>query len=638
MCGVSLANEVLFAGDYTQYMAQISCDPFFARSVPWYNAYAKKGHAVTNVRIRTCFTEEEECVADALTYSEGDLTLHASTAVLQYLAVVDEIVPKDVKEAARVDDAMAMVMMTAGKLFRVITAPLFFVKDSKARVAKGIKTVQPILQFYETLLSKQDYVAGDRLSLADFLFAPEVDQLLIVAPALQTQVLDGRVAIAAYLERMRQVDGYTAGFEVAKAYFEALQVPEKLAGVTSAVLERGHFVDAVDEELMCPLCHGVVVAPLQCKEGHVFCKGCIEKTLLEKGVCPVDRSALQVADLSPVLAVQAMVNRKRVRCPCAAQHTDEEDGCDWVGKVSERQKHLNTECGYTSVPCPHDGCEVRVQRRAVEEHAASCEQRVEACEHCGEGVAVSQRAQHEQVCPLAVVECLFKEVGCTAPSMPRKDAAAHARAAAEEHAALALAAQREARKAATARDALALQQVGSLTEQVAVQTEVVRLEVLRRKALERDLTAADERLSRSLQTASKRAVAVEWKIEGMEEKIAAGAALCSRAEPLQQSASAKVCPVSLQVAFTATDMGVFLRHTGVPSRTKVHLDGSSVTLVGASAARNRVGEFRHCVALGSGCSGWATFVSLAELRSSYIAEDGSITLCAKLCAAAVFFL
>ena len=220
---------------------------------------------------------------------------------------------------------------------------------------------------------------------------------------------------------------------------------EKLAGVTSAVLERGHFAETVDEELMCPLCHGVVVAPLQCKEGHVFCKGCIEKTLLEKGVCPVDRSALQVADLSPVLAVEQTVNRKRVRCPCAAQHTDEEDGCDWVGKVSERQKHINDACVYTTVPCPHDGCEVRVQRRAVEEHAASCEQRAVPCEHCGEGGVVSQRAQHEQVCPQAVVECPFKEVGCTAPSMPRKDAAAHARAAAEEHAALALAAQEKAR-------------------------------------------------------------------------------------------------------------------------------------------------------------------------------------------------
>ena len=158
---------------------------------------------------------------------------------------------------------------------------------------------------------------------------------------------------------------------------------EKLAGVTSAVLERGHFVDAVDEELMCPLCHGVVVAPLQCKEGHVFCKGCIEKTLLEKGVCPVDRSALQVADLSPVLAVQAMVNRKRVRCPCAAQHTDEEDGCDWVGKVSERQKHIDDECVYTTVECPFKEVGCTAPRKDAAAHAgggARC-----ACAVCAEG-------------------------------------------------------------------------------------------------------------------------------------------------------------------------------------------------------------------------------------------------------------
>ena len=347
---------------------RISCDPFFARSarsVPWYNAYAKKGHAVTNVRLRMCFTEEEECVADALTYEEDGLTLHESTGILRYVSLGDPIVPSDAKEAARVDSAMATVLTKAGRLSSEITAPLFFAKDSKARVAKGIKTVQPILQFYETLLSKQDYVAGDTLSLADFLFAPEVDQLLIVAPALQTQVLDGRGAIAAYLERMRQVDGYTAGFEVAKAYFDALRVPQKLAakmsvklsGVTSGVLERAHFVDAVADELVCPICLRVVVSPLQCKEGHVFCKGCIEKALCTKGECPLDRSKLQVADLSPVRAVEITVSKKRVRCPHAAQGRDDALGCDWVGLGSQRQKHL--EVWYAPVPCPCDGCEVR---------------------------------------------------------------------------------------------------------------------------------------------------------------------------------------------------------------------------------------------------------------------------------------
>ena len=214
-------------------------------------------------------------------------------------------------------------------------------------------------------------------------------------------------------------------------------------------LECAHFVDAVDE-WMCPICLRVVVSPLQCKEGHVFCKGCIKTALREKKKCPVDRSALQVADLSRARAVEETVSRKRLRCPCAAQHTDEEDGCGWVGMVRERQTHIDTECGYTSVPCPHDGCEVRVQRRAVEEHAASCEQRVEACEHCGEGGVVSQRAQHEQVCPQVAVECPFKEVGCTAPSMLRKDVAAHEAEAGQKHATLALAAQKEGRERARA--------------------------------------------------------------------------------------------------------------------------------------------------------------------------------------------
>ena len=596
----------------------ISCDPFFARSVAWYNAYAKKGHAVTNVRLRTCFSDDPGCVADALTYSEGDLTLTETGVVLRYVANKDAIVPTDALRAARVDDAMATVLAKAGKLFSEIIAPLFFAKDSRTRVAKGIEAVEPILQFYETLLGKQGYVAGDRLSLADFVFAPEVDRFLIVAPALQAKVLDGRVSIAAYLERMRQVDGYTAGFEKAKAHFDALQVPEKLAG---NVLQPAHFVDAVDDEFVCSICLEIFVEPMQCKEGHIFCKACIEKTLKKKEECPMDRSKLQVADLGRALAVENMISRKRVRCPHASQHTDDEDGCAWVGKVSERQEHLDDECGHTLVPCPHDGCEVRVQRRVVSEHAASCEQRVEACERCGEEGAVSQRAQHEEecpmgtvvcpragceasgvrketaeheaVCPMMQVECAFEVCGCTVGTLLRKDVAAHERDALAVHA------------------ALALQESKSQAKETA---------------------NLKHELKRSAQAATG-PVSVRWRIENVEAKIASGGNFLSK-EILLRSETGPLTPLCFKVCIKfkkeTGDVGLnMLSYCDNP----MDLDGTSLTLCKADGKKGLEMTFSagDNVQPGEGL-GLPAFVTCAELRESHVAADGSITILATLVA------
>ena len=166
----------------------------------------------------------------------------------------------------------------------------------------------------------------------------------------------------------------------------------------SAVLECAHFVDAVDDDFVCPVCLEVFVEPMQCKEGHVFCKVCIEKTLQMKEECPMDRSKLQMADLGRVRALENMISRKRVRCPHASQHTDDADGCAWEGKVSERQKHLGDECEHTMAPCSHDRREVRVRRVAFQ-YAAACEQEAKRKKRAPAGIKKQQAryARYRQV-------------------------------------------------------------------------------------------------------------------------------------------------------------------------------------------------------------------------------------------------
>ena len=209
-----------------------------ARSVQWYNEYAKKNLDVKFVDLFSGEQKKPEFVAkfpagQVPAYEEGTFKLSESAAILSYLAEGDAIVPSDAKEAARVEQMLATHLAKARKLSIEIIMPLFFVEEDKeALIAKGIETVQPILKFYDDLLSKQAYLAGDKLSLADFLFAPEVDQFLILEPALKTNVIGNFKSIVSYLDRLRKVDGYNASFTVASDFFKAVSAAKAAEAAT----------------------------------------------------------------------------------------------------------------------------------------------------------------------------------------------------------------------------------------------------------------------------------------------------------------------------------------------------------------------------------------------------------------------
>ena len=129
-------------------------------------------------------------------------------------------------------------------------------------------------------------------------------------------------------------------------------------------------------------------------------------------------------------------------------------GCPWSGLVAQLSEHLEAEdgCLYVSQTCPHK-CGKLVRRNLLIEHLLSnlCVQEWEKCEHCSNifptveshsdatcpsyllscpnqcGVTVkrSQLPQHEKECPLAVVDCPFKEAGCSTSQMQRKESAHH---------------------------------------------------------------------------------------------------------------------------------------------------------------------------------------------------------------------
>ena len=55
---------------------------------------------------------------------------------------------------------------------------------------------------------------------------------------------------------------------------------------------------------------------------------------------------------------------------------------------------LDEECGFASVQCSHDGCEVTVNKQDVASHEQSCEFRLVTCEECDEAFKEKDYDRH----------------------------------------------------------------------------------------------------------------------------------------------------------------------------------------------------------------------------------------------------
>lgn len=77
-------------------------------------------------------------------------------------------------------------------------------------------------------------------------------------------------------------------------------------------------MDEDDPDFMCPFCTDVVNNVVSCRDGHSFCEVYI--ILLRK-------------------AVERKVERLRV---------ETNHGCEWIGKLGEREAHLNNDCLYSN--------------------------------------------------------------------------------------------------------------------------------------------------------------------------------------------------------------------------------------------------------------------------------------------------
>ena len=186
--------------------------------------------------------------------------------------------------------------------------------------------------------------------------------------------------------------------------------------------------------VMCKMCSGIM-REASLSNGKTFCLVC-SATLNQP---------------NPVKNVNESIEVLRIKCPLLRE-------CDWKGELSEAETHLEV-CSFFLIQCKK--CEQIFPRRVREEHETnSCPKRIIRCDYCQRGGKAEDRDQHVQVCiiyPIScpnecgaefprrelsehrseceseVVTCPYKEYGCKAGSMIRRDLLAHKKEFYVEH-------------------------------------------------------------------------------------------------------------------------------------------------------------------------------------------------------------
>ena len=148
--------------------------------------------------------------ADGLCFGE-------SLAILKYLSNKDDrFQPKCEKEEVLLNEYIGRHFSVVRAMTLDLFRPFFFLKGEERaqRIAAGYERVKPELQFFNDQLAKQNYILGDKLTLADFLFAPEVDQLAAVGE----KYLAPYENITKYFERLRETaPGYKNSIDASLA-------------------------------------------------------------------------------------------------------------------------------------------------------------------------------------------------------------------------------------------------------------------------------------------------------------------------------------------------------------------------------------------------------------------------------------
>uniref|UniRef100_A0A8C5GU14 E3 ubiquitin-protein ligase NRDP1 n=1 Tax=Gouania willdenowi TaxID=441366 RepID=A0A8C5GU14_GOUWI len=125
------------------------------------------------------------------------------------------------------------------------------------------------------------------------------------------------------------------------------------------------FQGEVDEDLLCPICSGVLEEPVQAPHcEHAFCNACITQWFAQQQICPVDRTVVTLAHLRPVPRIMRnMLSKLQISCDNAGF------GCAATLRLDQLQSHLKY-CEHNPkrpVNC-EDGCGLEMPKDELPNH------------------------------------------------------------------------------------------------------------------------------------------------------------------------------------------------------------------------------------------------------------------------------
>ncbi|XP_078351045.1 uncharacterized protein LOC144635808 isoform X2 [Oculina patagonica] len=208
------------------------------------------------------------------------------------------------------------------------------------------------------------------------------------------------------------------------------------------------FVNAVDEDLTCPVCKLPLRSPVLTSCGHRFCKGCIDELCKRETVntrndlyafvhvrqvtCPIDRTKLlRDKDVFPDKFTERKILSLIIKCPNkGCQWTGElkeqedvfpdkfterkifslvikcsKEGCEWTGELKEKENHRKC-CPREVVKCTNLDCRETMARNNLKEHVTTtCQWRMIRCEHCSMHHPACEQSEHQLKCKKFPVNC-----------------------------------------------------------------------------------------------------------------------------------------------------------------------------------------------------------------------------------------
>ena len=143
--------------------------------------------------------------------------------------------------------------------------------------------------------------------------------------------------------------------------------------------EDERFEQVVSQSFHCIICANVFKDPVMCRphDGHLFCRACITRHLMNSQSCLTCIQPLTVETLSEApRGIINILDELRIRCEFFHR------GCRKMVELGELERHVK-ECGFAPAVCSNKGCNAEVNKHELIHHETIvCKQRKATCQNC----------------------------------------------------------------------------------------------------------------------------------------------------------------------------------------------------------------------------------------------------------------